>query len=644
MIELRRVESVAASPDGTWLAVAVQQLDDEAQSKYVGELWRVPLDGGEPTQLTRGAWNDRAPAFRHDGALLFLSNRPTGKDDDGHDKRSQVFAFGLHGEEPVCLTDEPLGVSAFQAARHADVLVVEAPMLPDVAFEEQRKTKKDRAEHGPTTLVYDDMPVRFWDHWLPAEIKHLVAYSAGARRDLTPNANLEVRRASWQLAPNGGFLLVHPSKPGEHRLLDEHVVLIDVERGEHRVVLDQPGMSYGAPLISPDSRRVAMTRHQRRAGEFGANEVVVAGIDGGATTVVRHDLDTGLTPTAWTADGSALVLTGPLRTHCPVFLADLDDHTMTRVTSLDAGGTHTSVSVVGDTVIGLRSTVLHPPEVFRCALEAEAEPQLLTNLSGFDGADFAVAEDHEVVSTDGTPVQFRIVRPAADAAPRACIMAIHGGPISDWGDVWHWRWNSLVLAAAGYVVALPNPRGSVGFGQAFVEGIWNNQWGGQCYEDLMAVADALEARPDVDADRVVAMGGSFGGYMTNWIGSQTDRFACLLTHASIFDITAFHGVTDLPAWWAFSFGVEPYVDRRAFDRYSPVEHVANWTSPTLVIHGDRDYRVPIGESLALFEALRAHDVTARLVVFPDENHWILRPNNILAWYDEVLSFIAMHTA
>ena len=188
-------------------------------------------------------------------------------------------------------------------------------------------------------------------------------------------------------------------------------------------------------------------------------------------------------------------------------------------------------------------------------------------------------------------------------------------------------------------MVLPNPRGSLGFGQEFVAGIWGNVWGEQCYRDVMAVTGEAAARADVDGDRLCAMGGSFGGYMTNWIGGHTDRFRCLITHAALFDFQSFYGVTDLPAWWSFQTGTQPFDHPVAHVRQSPHRFVKDWTSPTLILHGELDYRVPVGEALALFEALQLHGVESELVVFPDENHWILKPRNIVAWYETVERFL-----
>jgi dipeptidyl aminopeptidase/acylaminoacyl peptidase len=421
-ITLKRVSSIAASPDGSWLTVAVQRLDRDGV-KYVSDLWKVPTDGSPATQLTRGDTQDTAPRFRHDGALGFLSNRPPNecKPDEDADKRMRVWILPAGGGEPQQLTDEPLGVEAFQFAKSAARLVLFAPVLPHVAHDKQRETAAEHAKKGPSARRYTRQPVRHWDHWLHENVDlpnmHVIAYAADGthRVDLTPAAQRE--------------FAIEPQ-------------------------LD----------VSADGTLVAATRH---------------------TPGADRELDT---------------------------------------------------------------TIL-------------------------------------------------------------------------------------------------NPRGSTGFGQAFIQGIWGNVWGDQCYKDLMCVTDALERRADVDPQRLTAMGGSFGGYMTNWIETQTDRFRCLITHASICTMAQFTGVTDHPAWWYLEMGGEdPYADPVRFERYAPVRYIKQWKTPTLIIHGERDYRCPISEGLNLFEALQYHKVPSELLVFPDENHWILKPKNVVVWYEAVLDFLARHMA
>ena len=388
-------------------------------------------------------------------------------------------------------------------------------------------------------------------------------------------------------------------------------------------------------------------RHVRREGAHGPLELVRLRLADGHAEVLDLELDFwpqvhGLSP-----DGQRLYVTADWRGVTPAFAVDLTGGQVERLSSKASGGTFHALEVLpeGDVLLGLRSSMTEPPAPHLLEAREGAHPERVADLSGLDlEADRVAITHHEAGSSDGQPCPYWIVAPAPGErrSPGPALMWIHGGPIGAWGDVWHWRWNPLVGAARGYTMVLPNPRGSTGFGQDWVEGIWGNVWGAQCYEDLMAVADAIEAREEVDSGRVAAMGGSFGGYMANWIGGQTDRFACLVTHAGLTNLSSFHDVTDLPPWWRHMFEANPYTDRAEFDRYSPLRFVERWRSPTLIVHGQRDYRVPVGEALGLFAALQHHGVDSQLLIFPDENHWILKPRNITAWYGRIFEFLDAH--
>jgi dipeptidyl aminopeptidase/acylaminoacyl peptidase len=351
---------------------------------------------------------------------------------------------------------------------------------------------------------------------------------------------------------------------------------------------------------------------------------------------------------AWSADGRWIAVTADDAGTVPVFRVSASSGEVERVTDSAAGGSHEQVTVIpgSGAIAGLRHRFTHPPEPFRCELRAGAKPELLARVSGFApdaGSALAEVESFTVAGAGGVPVQSFLLKPVAASGPLPTIVWIHGGPWGQWADGWHWRWNPLVPVHAGFAVALPNPRGSTGVSDSFVDGIWGNTWGGACYGDVMAVADSLAARPDVDGGRMAAMGGSFGGYMANWIGANSDRFRCLVSHAGIFHFSAFHGTTDTPAFWELRMGGQtPWGEAADYDLYSAHSYVARWRTPTLVIHGERDYRVPIGEALALFEALQRHGVPSELLVFPDENHWILKPRNVPVWYRTWLDFVARH--
>jgi dipeptidyl aminopeptidase/acylaminoacyl peptidase len=653
LIALRRVGAIALAPSGDWVAVAAQRLDADG-AKYASDLWKLPLDGGRAVQLTRGDHNDGAPCFRADGALGFLSNRPPagGKADDEQKERQQVWLFPAEGGEAFQLTDEPLGIDAFAFADAGDRLVCLAPVLRGVATEKQRETMADRKKNGPSALHYRQQPVRFWDHWLPdgiaTPVTHCIAWAQDGtgRRDLTPGAYREhLIDPAFAVSPDGSTIALTSARTGSDRIEDVDLLLIDAATGATRVVAAPAQTQFEQPRFSPDGKRLAFLATPRSVDKVGKPVITILDLASGTATRVAEAWDRWPSIGDWTPDCAALVVTADDEGAAPVFRIAVADGAVSRLTARDAQGTHADLAASGDgTIVGVRSTLRTPPEVF--ALDpgdaAPASPRMLAPLSGFTQAGSVVTEEIRVRSTDGAMVQCWIVKPASATGKLPVLFAIHGGPIGAFGDGWHWRWNALLWASAGYLVALPNARGSTGFGQDYIQGIWCNQWGAQCYRDLMAVADAIEQRPDADPARIAALGGSFGGYMTNWIGGNTGRFKALVTHACVFSMSAFTGVTDHPPYWLLEMGGDPYLGVEAFDRYSPARFVQDWKSPTLVIHGERDYRCPVGEGLALFEALQHFGIESEIVIFPDENHWILKPRNILAWNAALLGFVGRH--
>ncbi len=640
-LALGRVETFDVSPDGHWAAVSVARLD-EAGGRFVRDLWRVELGTGASHRLTTGDSDDSAPCFRGDGSLGFLSSRRG----SAADERRQVWLLPARGGEPRPLTDEPCGVTAFRFAREASVLVALVPVLTGVPRERQRAVAEDRKKRGPTRLRYTRMPVRHWDQWLSEDAERFVAFDGdgGERRELCPEAVHELREAAWCVAADGSFLITTWRRPGTDRLEDTELVGLEVgHTAAPWPVASAPGAEHGSPVLSGDGATVAYTRHQRQPTALGPRELVIQRLDGSGARRLKG-VDRWLTPEVFSRDGKSLFATADHQGRAPVYRIDLVAGGVGPL-AVEAGGAHTSVRVgAAEQLFALRSTILSPPEL--AVLEGPAWRRL-SSLSGADLAalDEAVVVEELPVERAGRKVQTFVVRPRVLPGRVPALLWVHGGPHTQWTDAWHWRWNAALCAVRGYVVVLPNPAGSTGFGQELVEQAFGNRWGDDAFKDVIAVADALTQLPHVDPSRIAAMGGSFGGYMANWLAVNSLRFACIVTHASVFDLPGFHGTTDHPAWFAHAFGgLDPDRDRELWELHSPRRLADRWRTPTLILHGERDYRVPISEALALFEALDSRGVDAELVVFPDEGHWIQRPRNVVAWYETVLEFLGRRLA
>jgi dipeptidyl aminopeptidase/acylaminoacyl peptidase len=324
----------------------------------------------------------------------------------------------------------------------------------------------------------------------------------------------------------------------------------------------------------------------------------------------------------------------------PVFRVDVATGVVTRL-SADGAFSDLCPSPDGSTLYALRTRISSPQEVV--ALDTRAPDQDPRRIPT-PGVPLTVpgrVEEMVATAADGVAIHSWLVLPeaASEASPAPLVLWIHGGPLGSWNE-WQWRWNPWVLAARGYAVLLPDPALSTGYGQAFIQRGWG-RWGAEPFTDLMAAVDAAAARPDIDPERTAAMGGSFGGYMANWVAGHTHRFRAIVTHASLWALDQFHGTTDEGHWWECEFG-NPYQEPRRYEENSPHRHISRITTPVLVIHGELDHRVPVGEALRLWTDLRRNGVPAKFLYFPDENHWILKPQNARVWYETVIAWLDQH--
>ncbi|MCR2812473.1 S9 family peptidase [Microbacterium sp. zg.Y1084] len=676
-IALARTEGLTLSPDGTRVVLTVATPTKDATG-YERSLWQVPAHGdGAPRRLTRSAKGEAGAAFLPGGDLLFVSARPDTEAADG-EEAGQLWLLPAEGGEARPVTRLPGGVSGIAAvAGAAERLVLAAGLLPSAdTLEDEARLRAERTKRKVSAILHDTYPVRHWDHDLGPDEPHLLsldldglvdtlaavvdeeaaeadAANAAADadrpqpypaslprpRDLTPRPGRTGESAGAALTPDGATLiaslLVPTGLDGRYRL-----VSIDVATGAHTLLRDEPGVDSTGPAISHDGRTLAYVRSVKStpAGPT-EQELWISGVDGSSPRRIAAEWDRWPSSIQFDHDDRALIVTADSDGRGPVFRIGLDGGAVTQVTGDDF--TYTDVHVdrgTGD-LVALRSSWVAPAHPVRIARDGTvtvlATPAAAPEVPG-------TITEVETTAADGARVRGWLLLPEGASAekPASLLLWIHGGPLNSW-NAWSWRWNPNLAVARGYAVLLPDPALSTGYGLDFIARGWNS-WGEAPFTDLMSITDAVEARPDIDETRTAAMGGSFGGYMANWVAGHTDRFRAIVTHASLWALDQFAGTTDHAGYWQSIFTPEAMLEN------SPHLSVAEIRTPLLVIHGDRDYRVPIGESLRLWAELMEHhgndDGTTvhRFLYFPDENHWVLKPQHAVVWYETVFAFLAEH--
>lgn len=635
-IALPRVSGLAMSPDGSRLVTAVAELNPK-KTEYVTALWELDPTGAVPARrLTRGAKGEGAPAFTADGDLLFTSVR-AGEDDDN--PPAALWLLPAAGGEAVQLAELPAGITIVRTAHSAPTVVIGAPLLPSSdTVDEERRLRKLRKDNKISAILHTGYPVRHWDKDLGPEETHLFAVAAdGALSDVTPQPGPALGEADFAVSRDGTFAVATWRVPAPRAALRSVLVRIDLQTGERSVIADDPGADLEHPAISPDGVAVAFTRETTSTPQQ-APRITLCQLK--LATGEWAELATGWdrwpASVTWTHDGSALLVTADDNGRRPIFEIGPGGE-VRQITADDFS--YTDVTGAPDGVIfALRTSYAAPPHPVRIDASGVLTALPCVELPELPG------ELTELLASaaDGTSVRSWLVLPAV-TEPAPLLLWIHGGPLGSW-NVWSWRWNPWLMAARGYAVLLPDPALSTGYGQQFIQRGWG-AWGGPPYEDLMAAVDVAVADPRIDAGRTAAMGGSFGGYMANWVAGHTDRFAAVVTHASLWALDQFGPTTDGAYYWARE--MTPTM-AQANSPHRFVEHI---TTPMLVIHGDKDYRVPIGEALRLWYELltvsglpAADDGTSphRFLYFPSENHWVLSPQHTKIWYQVVTAFLAEH--
>jgi dipeptidyl aminopeptidase/acylaminoacyl peptidase len=563
-----------------------------------------------------------------------------------------------------------------RTARSSPAVVFATDMLTGASDgAEDERLRKLRKDKKVGAILHDGYPVRYWDHDLGPDVPHLlgwhfkpgddVARSVEVASlsiehlkvsDLTPSPGHALREAQYDFSPDGTFVVSTwrlPHAKGEHRSI---LVLIDIDSRQRTVLVDDPHADLGDPVISPAGTAVAFVRETLSDGATATRSTLhVVELDGekpGQVRDVAAHWDRWTTSHQWLPDGAGLLVTADQDGRAPIFIVDLEQDTVTQLTHDDYAYSDLQVAPDARFVYALRASYLAPAHPVRIQLVPDENrmPGTVTVLRAPAPPPTLPGTLTEVRTSvgsgeDETEIRGWLAVPDGSGPqnPAPLLLWIHGGPLSSW-NTWSWRWNPWLMVAQGYAVLLPDPALSTGYGQDFVQRGWG-RWGAEPYTDLMAITEATVARDDIDETRTAAMGGSFGGYMANWVAGQTDRFKAIVTHASLWALDQFGPTTDASYYWAREMTAE------MAKTYSPHRNVRNIRTPMLVVHGDKDYRVPIGEGLRLwYELLASSQLAAddegrtdhRFLYFPDENHWILTPQHAKVWYQVVLGFLGQH--
>ena len=646
LLSLHRISDPRISPDGALVAYTVSTPDREA-NRLARNIWVVPTKGGEPRQLTTSG-KDGGARWSPDGTrLAFLSTRGG---------ESQIYLIALVGGEATPLTSlsggadqmvwSPDGTSiAFSSRVYAD--------CKDDACNAQRVKRQE--QNKVTAHVADRLLYRHWTRWSDGRRGHLfvVPAAGGTPKDLTPGADYDVppveREGPHPIAfsPDGkelAFVAVTDPMEAASTNGDIFTVAADGTTPSPKRLTTGPGFD-GGPSYSPDGRSIAFRSQAMPALESDRWRLMRYDRTTAATTEIAPEFDRSVEGLAWSPDSSTIFFNAEDQTYEPIFSVPAAGGAPRALTPKCFDG-EWALSADAKTLVVARSSQAAPAELVATGVDGSQSVDLTHhNKAVLDKLDRPAAEHLTFAGAGGTELHAMLLRPPAfDASKKyPVVMILHGGPETMFGDTWSYRWNTQMFASPGYAVLMINRRGSTGFGQAFTNGILDD-WGGKPYEDLMKGLDAALAKyPFLDGTRVTAAGASYGGYMIDWMASQAKgRFKVLISHAGVYDVTSKYGGTEELWFPEAEFKGTPWSNRDGYDRWSPHLHAAEfgkYKTPTLVTAGELDFRVVYTQSLEFFTALQRQDVPSRLIVFPDEGHWILKPENSAFWYQEVLGWI-----
>ena len=640
---MHRLGGPEVSPDGRWAVFTISDTD-LAKNRRNNRLHMLDLrTRGATPQPIAAADGGHDAAFGPDGALYFL--KTVGD-------RGQLFRMPIGGT-PVQVSDFGADISGFKIAPSGDRLIVWAdrPDCRDLAC--AATTFPAKPEGSGRT--YDKLFVRHWDAWVEPGVRSRI-YGFGLENGRVTGAGTRLTgelEGDTPSKPFGGGEEIAFSRDGRtvyfalreagrieatSTNLDIFAAPADGSTAPVNLTPDNDGTD-NLPAVSPDGRTLAYVAMARAGYEADRQVVQLRDLASGRVRALTQGWDRSAGSLAWAPDGKSLLVTATDTLEEPVFRVDVASGKVTRLTREGHSGNVRALP--NGEVMFTSNSVFAPDDLYRLDRRGKITQLTAVNRDLLAQLDPVTLDRFSFAGAGGDKVWGIKVKPQAATGKLPIAFVVHGGPQGSFGNAWSYRWNPRLFSAPGYAVVSVDFHGSTGYGQAFTDSI-RNDWGGKPLEDLqLGLAHATASDPQLDGDRACALGASYGGYMMNWIAGQwPDRFKCLVQHDGVFDARAMAYETE-ELWfdeWEHG-GKAYYEDPQAFERWNPVNHVTKWKTPMLVITSEKDFRIPYTQGLASFTALQKGEIPSRLLVFPDENHWVLKPKNSIQWYDEVFGWM-----
>lgn len=631
---LNQVHNVKVSPDGSQLVYGVKK----GQEKGTNHLWLQNIKSGAVSQLTSNKASESSVAWAKDGkGVYFLSGR-SGK--------SQIWYMATTGGEAVQLTDFPLSVEGFKLSSDEAQVALAFTVLPGCkTFKCSIDAFAEQAAKKHNTRAYDQLMVRHWDVWLDQFNSHLFVASLQKGKLTTDAVDL---MADWNtdfagmnqvsFNPNGKSLAFSAKVPGVDHAWTTNWDIFEVNLESKEVAnLTVDNKAWDAmPVYSADGRYLAYKAMKTPVYESDKFSLQVKDLRTKAVKDIAPLWDRSISSFQFGSDNRSVIAIAQDVGQQSIFEIDLQFGDVTPIYNQGYAG---NVSIAGDALYFTRHNLGNPSDIFTINKDGYGFKQL-THLNKANLADIALGdfEQFKFKGWNNEDVHGYIVKPTnfKEGEKYPIAFLVHGGPQGSFGNMFHYRWNAQLWAAQGYGVVMVDFHGSTGYGQAFTDSI-SHDWGGKPLEDLQKGMDYItESNTWLDRDNACALGASYGGYMMNWImGNWSDGFKCIVNHAGLFDMKSFYNVTEELWFPEHDFGGPYWEQEEEYTKFDPSRFVDNWKTPMLVIQGELDYRVPYGQSLGAFTTLQRKGIDSRLVMFPDEDHHIRKPDNLKEWYREV---------